>query len=356
MLQRRNFLSLAAAAVPAAVVAPNVAFSQDEAPPAGGRGGGRGPNPDASLTYQRSGDDACLPDWKKIPTRMAAKTEVLYKTTHGKPNGLALTDNPNELWVLDQGTDHWVTLTNVADGSVIREFQADVVGPSGLVIDSDNVMWITSTHNSLIVAVDAATGKTIGKYVTPGAGRIYSKKGDPAARSSKLPNAYPAASRAVGGGETQARAGGRGGGRGGRGPALPPGQLAMDVEEGAGGTGAHGIVTKGDFLYYVCPPSRFMVVIDKKTWEVQHTWPTPGNRPHGTSWGDANKEYIWNVDSNENAFYKYNATTGVISEKVAVQEDPHTVCHGAKLFLEGPQKGYMYFCDDTGWMCRIKWT
>ena len=92
--------------------------------------GQRAPNPDASLTFQHSGSNSCLPDFSKLPTKMAAKTEVLYKTTHGKPNGLAVTNNPNELWVIDQGTDRWVTLTNIADGSVIREFQTDVVGPS----------------------------------------------------------------------------------------------------------------------------------------------------------------------------------------------------------------------------------
>ena len=32
---------------------------------------------------------ACLPDWSKIPTRAASKIEVLYKTKHGQPNGLA---------------------------------------------------------------------------------------------------------------------------------------------------------------------------------------------------------------------------------------------------------------------------
>ena len=41
-------------------------------------------------------------------------------------------------------------------------------GPSGLVQDGDT-MWITSTHNSLIVHCDLH-GKTIAKYVTPGRG------------------------------------------------------------------------------------------------------------------------------------------------------------------------------------------
>jgi hypothetical protein len=341
MMKRRNFLSLAAASVPAAAVGSLTT----------GAFGQRAPNPDASLTFQHSGSNSCLPDFSKLPTKMAAKTEVMYKTTHGKPNGLAVTNNPNELWVIDQGTDRWVTLTNIADGSVIREFQTDVVGPSGVVIDDDNVMWLTSTHNSLIIAIDPSNGKTIGKYISPGSGRIYEKRGDPPARSSKLPTAYPDLSR-----EVDARAGRPAGrGRRGGGPQMPPGQLPMDTEEGAGGTGAHGILSKGDLLIYACPPSRAIFSINKKTWEVQDVWPTPGNRPHGMTWADDAKTSFWNVDSNENAFYHYNATTGQISQKVAVQEDPHTVCHGAKLMRAGPGAGYMYFCDDVGWICRIKW-
>src|SRR4051812_44782208 len=46
---------------------------------------------------------ACLPDWSKIPTRAAAKIEVLYKTKHGQPNGLAIAGTPGQMWVLDQG-------------------------------------------------------------------------------------------------------------------------------------------------------------------------------------------------------------------------------------------------------------
>jgi hypothetical protein len=337
MLQRRDFMNFAVASLPVAAAASisTSAFGQ------------RAPNPDASLTAQRSGANSCLPDWDKLPTRTAAKTEVLYKTTHGKPNGLSITNKPGELWVIDQAADRWVTLTNIVDGSVIREFQTDVVGPSGVVIDDNNVMWLTSTHNSLIVAIDPASGKTLGKYMTPGAGRIYEKKGDPPARKSELPAAYPDLSREVDARADRPRR---------PGADLPPGQLPMDTEEGAGGTGAHGILSKGDLLIYACPPSRAVYSLNQKTWQVQDVWPTPGNRPHGMTWNDAGKTSFWMVDSNENAFYHYDATTGRILEKVEVQEEPHTACHGAELIMSGPGAGYMYFCDDVGWICRIKWT
>lgn len=93
MLKRRNFLQLSVAA-PAALAAP--ARAQPAHP-------------------------ACLPPYASMKTRPANKIEVLYKTKHGQPNGLALTDNPEQLWVLDQGAEHWVTLINIKDGSTVRE-------------------------------------------------------------------------------------------------------------------------------------------------------------------------------------------------------------------------------------------
>ena len=90
-MRRRNFLGFAASGAAVAAAADH-AFAQ------------RAPDPDASLTAQRSGSNACLPDWSKLKSRTGAKTEVLYKTTHGKPNGLALTNKPGELWVIDHQT------------------------------------------------------------------------------------------------------------------------------------------------------------------------------------------------------------------------------------------------------------
>jgi hypothetical protein len=282
---------------------------------------------------------ACLPPYASIKTRAAAKIEVLYKTTHGQPNGLAVTENPNELWVLDQGADHWVTLTNIKDGSVIREFKADVVGPSGLCVDGDT-MWITSTHNSIIVQCDIHTGKTIQKCVTPGAGRIYEREDDPAARSSPLKPAWPGMPRGIG--PAQADNVGNNTGKG-----LKPGRLPLTAEEGSGGTGAHAIILDGDYLIYACPPARQIFTINKNTWKVKAAWPTPGNRTHGMSWGSERKT-IWSSDSNLNAFYHHDAATGNIFERVQLPDDSPAI-HGAKLVGE-----WMYFCDDMGWMARFK--
>ncbi len=283
-------------------------------------------------------DPACLPGYGAIKSRPANKIEVVYKTRHGQPNGLALSDKPGQMWVLDQGADHWITLTNIKDGSLVREFQADVVGPSGLVQDG-NTMWITSTHNSIIVHCDL-NGKTIAKYVTPGAGRIYEREDDPPGRKSPLKPAWPDKPRGIGAAQT-----GNVGNNTGKG--LPPGQLPLNAEEGSAGTGAHAILVDGDYLIYACPPARQIFTINKKTWKVKSTWPVPGNRTHGMSWGKT-KATIWSSDSNLNAFYLHNAATGVITERVQLPDDS-PVIHCAKLVGDD-----MYFCDDMGWMARFR--
>ncbi len=280
----------------------------------------------------------CLPGYAAIKSRAANKIEILYKTKHGQPNGLALTDSPGQMWVVDQGADHWITLFNLKDGSTVKEFQADVVGPSGLVQDGDT-MWITSTHNSLIVHCDL-NGKTIAKYVTPGAGRIYEREDDPKPRSSPLKPAWPDKPRGIG----PAMSGNVGNNTG---KGLPPGQLPLNTEEGSGGTGAHAILVDGDTLIYACPPARQIFWINKKTWKVKTTWPVPGNRTHGMGWGKDRKT-IWSSDSNLNAFFHHDVATGNIFEKIQLPDDS-PVIHGAK-----PVGDTMYFCDDMGWLCRFK--
>lgn len=275
---------------------------------------------------------AARPDVSGVKSRPMPKWEILYKSPHAKPNALDI--QPDGLWVLDQGPENWMSLVNPADGKLIREFQADVNAASGITVDEDNVMWIASTHNSLIVSCDPANGKTIAKYWTPGAGRIFQMKGDAPARSSKLKPAYPAPPRR-GGGATAAR------------NSLSYGQLPLETQEGAGGTGAHGIVAKDGLLYVANPPARHLLVIDKKTWVVQDWWPLPGNRTHGLTW-DENRETLWNADSNLNAFYRLDGKTGRITEKIQLPDDS-PVIHGAAL-----HDGYMICCDDVGWIWRFK--
>lgn len=129
-------------------------------------------------------------DINTIKSRGSRKVTIAYQSPHSKPNGLQAT--PEGLWVQDQGASpEHVTLINFADGKVIRDFTADIVGASGVTVDDDGVMWLTSTHNSLIVSCNPQDGKTIAKYWTPGAGRIYAMKGDPPAARSPLTSPFP---------------------------------------------------------------------------------------------------------------------------------------------------------------------
>jgi hypothetical protein len=312
MLERREFMGLAAGGVAA-----------------------------AALPRGAAAQDAVLPDWTKVPTRTAAKAEILYKTPHGKPNGMALTRNPGEVWIVDQATGGWVSLIRLADGSLIREFQADLVGASGATMDEDDtVMWITSTHNSLIVKVDPRNGRTIAKYETPGSGRKYARRGDVPARSSRLPLAYPQLARGSGGMDDPPLREG-----------LTRGQLPNNTREWVTGrTGAEGILVKDNLLIFAVANARAIFVVDKTSWEVQAAWPTPGNRNHGLTWANAARTGFWNNDANMGAFFRYDLATGAIVEKVQLQDDPPTVAHEIKLIGD-----HMYFCDDTGWMLRTRW-
>jgi len=121
--------------------------------------------------------------------RNVGKVNIVYKSPRAHPNGLQAT--PRGLWVQDQSPDNWVTLINYADGKVLHEIQPDIRQASGVTVDENNVMWVSSTYNCMHVACSPEDGKTIAKYWTPGAGRIYAKAGDPLPSRSPLPPAYP---------------------------------------------------------------------------------------------------------------------------------------------------------------------
>ena len=128
---------------------------------------------------------------EEVPTRNSGPVEVVYKAPHGQPNGLAQGPNPGELWVQDRGTGRQVTLIHAADGSIIREITADAIGPSGITMDDEGVMWTSDTHGVMLVSFDASDGHTIAKYFVPGACRMFEKAGDAPRRVSKLKPAYP---------------------------------------------------------------------------------------------------------------------------------------------------------------------
>lgn len=275
------------------------------------------------------------PDLTRVTSRPANPIEVLYRTPHGKPNGLDLT--AEGMWVMDQGPENYISLINPADGTLIREFMPNNVrAASGICVDDqDGTMWIGSTYNRLVVHTDPHDGRTIAAYQTPGAGLIYRVEGDVQGHRTPLEPAYPQAPRppsALPGNVAR----------------LPDGQVALDRVDAPPGTGAHCILQKGNLLYVAVPPARSVFVIDKTDWVVQDYYGSAGNRPHDMTWTDAGKTHFWASDSNLNAFFLQDAATGEISERIQLP-DNSPVIHGAKL-----HDGYMYCCDDVGWMFRFR--
>ena len=67
------------------------------------------------------------------------------------------------------------------DGKLVRELSPEGTGPSGLGHDGKSI-WIGSTYSREIIRADAKTGETMEKHFTPGAGVIYRRTTDIAAR------------------------------------------------------------------------------------------------------------------------------------------------------------------------------
>jgi streptogramin lyase len=276
-----------------------------------------------------------------VPARNAGPVEVVCKAPHGQPNGLAQGPNPGELWVQDRGIGRYVTLIHASDGSVIREITADAIGPSGVTMDDDGVMWTSDTHGVMLVSFDAQDGHTIAKYFVPGACRMYERSGDAPRRVSKLKLAYPDERRQMGDNLPHNEGNDTGSG-------LGPGRVPPDTSHFWSATGPAGIIAKGNLLIYSCLPARAIFTIDKRDWTVQDVWPTPGARALGLCWADGARSSFWCAEANLNALYRFEIGSGAIVERIQLPEDS-PVLHGCQIV-----GNHMYFTDDMGWICRFQ--
>jgi hypothetical protein len=266
--------------------------------------------------------------------------EMVYKSPHRQPNGLQAT--PEGLWVLDQQPENFVSLVNYADGKVIREFQVEGLDGAGGVTINGNDMWINDTHNNTIVRVDQRNGTILAKYWNHGQGPGYRMPGDPPQFRSPLPPAYPPPERAAG-------AGGGGGGGGGAagGAPLPYGQMPIAQENGLRGNSGAGIEYRDGRLYHASMYNRRAWVINPETWEVDAVWNLPGNRGHGMGW-DPSGDGLWIADTNLMAFFRHDHRTGAIVETIQLTAQDAAI-HGATV-----HDGYMWYCDDVGYICNFK--
>ena len=250
----------------------------------------------------------------EIKTRPTGKVESVFKSPGPTPNGLQATKDG--LWIIDQGNNNAYLVSY--SGKVLREFKTEADRASGITYDGE-ALWIGSTYSREIVRCDANTGATLARYFTPGAGVIYKTDWDAPPRSSPLLKR-----------ETPQ-------------PPTPPRTVPAALN--TSGTGAHGQEWRNGKLWMAVPPSRMIYCIDPQSWVVQRQFPTAGNRPHGIGWeGD----YLWCTDSNLNAFFKHDLSSGKILEKVQLA-DSDPLPHGMSI-----RQGFLWYCDDVGVVCRLK--
>ncbi len=209
-----------------------------------------------------------------------ARTEKRFLCPGPHPNGLqAAADG---LWCIDQ-INNKLYRFDYETGDVLFEAQTDTVSSSGITMGG-GFLWIASTYESKICKLDPATGKTIARYDSPGAGIVAWREG------------------------------------------------AAD----AGATGAHGLEWRAGKLYVASPPSQMIHVIEPNTWQEVHRFRAPGLRVHGIAWGDPGR--LWAADTSSGAVSLLDTQDGRVYEVIRV-EAPDEV-HGMTI-----HEGVLWYCD-----------
>jgi streptogramin lyase len=245
---------------------------------------------------------------KEVPVRKP-RVETVFKSPGPKPNGLQAT--AEGLWILDQG-DNRAYLVKYEGGALVRKLDTDCKAGSGITHDGE-ALWLASTYSREILRIDPQSGKTLKKFPSPGAGPVAWSAGrqSPLAPPPKAQQANTA-------------------------PSNPAPRAS---------TGAHGLEWKDGKLYISNPPSQKVYRVNPETWAVEREWKTAGDRPHGLGWEG---KYLWCVDSNLNAFFRHDPETGEVSARIQLA-DSDPLPHGMTIW-----RGYMWYCDDVGVVCRFK--
>jgi len=234
------------------------------------------------------------------------------------PNGLQAT--PEGLWVYNQtGPPSRVYLLRYEDCKMLRSFETEADRGGGITFDGEAI-WISSSYACKILRVDAHTGKTLAAFDCPGIGVVDW----PHPRTSPLAHRRPVAAQS----------------------SVPPPKKGSGHRQK---TGSHGMEWRDGKLWFVVPPAKTVYRVDPKTFEVEHTFPSAGDRPHGVGWaGNRWRRWFWCVDTNLNAIFKHDPATGEITEKIQ-RADRDPLPHGMTIW-----KGTMWYCDDIGVICRLK--
>jgi streptogramin lyase len=191
---------------------------------------------------------------------MASKVDpkVLWKTPGKQPNGLQATDEG--LWVIDQVDPNDIYLLSY-EGEVRKHFKATRARhSSGITLDDNRNLWITSTRTYEVILFDRETGQELAAYPTP----PYDESG-----------------------------------------------------------GAHGAEWRDGKLWFNVPITGKIYVMDPANGKIVHSIPCYGNRAHGLAWDpyDAN---LWSVDTNKRVIFKLNPWSGAILDAVGCAgPEPH---------------------------------
>jgi len=213
-------------------------------------------------------------------TTKIARVEPRFKSPGPHPNGIQAT--VDGLWCIDQ-VNLKVTLQDWDTGHLLFEAPTDTLHSSGITLGGGS-LWIASTYEVRIAQLDPATGKTIAKYDSPGAGIVAWRQGAP----------------------------------------------------DAGVTGSHGLEWKDGKLYVASPPSQMVHVMDPETWEEVHRFRTPGLRVHGLAWG--RDGYLWVADTSAGTVNLLDTRDGRVMDVFRVEAP--TEVHGMTI-----HEGVLWYAD-----------
>jgi sugar lactone lactonase YvrE len=166
-------------------------------------------------------------------------------------------------------------------GEVLRTLSTASDRGSGVTFDGE-ALWLASTYSCEILRVDAATGATLASYPAPGAAK----------------------------------------------------------------TGSHGLEWRDGRLWLATPPAATLYQVDVDDgFRVIHSFPAPGNRPHGIAWqGDD----LWCVETNHRAIFRLRTSDGAELDRVDLPL-PAPEPHGMTIW-----DGHFWYCDaNTSAVCRV---
>jgi hypothetical protein len=284
-----------------------------------------------------------------------AKVEILFKAPGLSGNGMQCTEEG--IWTIDIAGSRGETpgrckvYLSSYEGKKLREISPEGTGPSGVGVDEDNrTIWIGSTYSREIIRADAKTGETIEKHFTPGAGVIYRRTTDIAAR----PDTYGAKARTEAGfpragsrwrrcaavvaaGEPGQNSGqgtsdGLGVGRGGAIAEildLRPGHRSArtaDAEREAADGGASGT---DDLSHGPEDVDRRAHVSNRRVPSTQHRH------------RESRRKTSVGIGHEHGRFFKRDMVTGEIVDAIVLRTD--AAPHGMSVY-----QGYIYWVDDIG--------